>query len=704
MQQFYRIFQESSIAQSLTEFDGTIYQVNRKALEIMGYEFGEVVGRTLGELGGYVETEQRDQLLAMFKRDGRVRDQEVRMRTKSGDIRDLMMNWDTFSFESRELIFATFYDITERKQREQNMRRLHAAAERQAQELALLHEVRTVLARSVDLPTLIRAVVEGIVETFGYTLVSLYLIEGDTLVLQHHYGYDIVLPRIPLTTGVMARSVRTRQPILLEDVNTDPEFLNTVPGITSEVCVPLFVNGDVVGVLNVESVDAVALNAADLRLMIALSEHISLAIQRARLYTSLAESERREREQRLFAEALRDTASGLNATLDLERMLDLVIKQMRHVLPPFQGVRVVFMRGGELRVVSSRGYPTGAFDNATLLERIDCVRATMDSRALCLFTDCWEQPGRLEGTPMSWVRAIIGAPITFNDRAIGMIFLDSGTPNVFTQKHAEQLRAFADQAGIAIQKAQLYKRLRRQTRMRMQQAMEYERRVNESRAQFGIAVSHEFRTPLTTIQTSADLIRLYDSRLPLDRRKDLLNKIGVQVKHLTHLLDDIMLLSKSDLIGMQLNLVPMDLDQFCADIAAEIQWIAGNKHRLFFVGDGRCQNAYLDEDLTRRILINLLTNAVKYSPEGGKVLFSLRRENEDAVIEIADHGIGIPESDIPRLFEAFHRAGNVGAIPGTGLGLPLVKQAVELQKGEIHIVSQEGVGSTFTVRLPMNPT
>ncbi len=704
LEQFMNIFLSSSVAQSLTEFDGTISQINAKGAELVEYTREELVGKRFIDLQVYADPQQRKQMLDTLLREGLVRNVEVELRAKSGKSVILIMNWDIFVLDERKYILSTFYDVTQFRNSEIQFRQMHVIAQRQAQESALLHQVRTVLAQTVDLPTMIHAVVEGIVDTFGYELVSLYLIEDNTLVLQHHHGYHNVIPRVPLYRGITGRSVLTKQPILITDVRTDPDFLGAIPGVLSEISVPLMLKDEVVGVLNVETTDEVILSEADLRVMVALGEHISISMQRARLYSNISESERNARQQRLFAEALRDTAAGLNATLELDPMIELILKNIRHVMPEFQAARIAFVRANKLQVVAQRGYPDGTFKDPINVKDLDGVEEMIRTQNVCIYRDCWEHPGRLVGTPLDWVRSIIAAPVIFERRVIGIIYLDSNTPNTFDDIHADLLKAFADQAGIALQKAQLYKRLRRQTKMRMRQAMEYGRRVTETRAKFGIAISHEFRTPLTTIQTSADLMRLYDDRLTPARRRDLLGKINTQVKHLTHLLDDIMLLSRSEMIGVQLNQTLIDLDQLCHDVAAEIQWIAGDKHRIIFIGDGLCQNATLDEDLMRRVLINLLTNAIKYSPEGGKVLFTLNREDNDAVIEVTDHGIGIPAADLERLFHTFHRAGNVGSIPGTGLGLTLVKQAIELQSGTIRVESTEGVRTTFTVRMPLSPT
>lgn len=166
--------------------------------------------------------------------------------------------------------------------------RLHAlvaSAQRQARELSLLHQVRTALGRHLELPAIFRTVVEATAATFGYSHVSVYLLEaGSTLVLQHQVGYDRVLRRIPIERGIMGRVARTGQPVLIEDVTTEPDFLAAVEDLTSEVAVPFFGQGAVAGVLNVESKGNQRLGAADFRLMSAIGEHLSIAVERARLH------------------------------------------------------------------------------------------------------------------------------------------------------------------------------------------------------------------------------------------------------------------------------------------------------------------------------------------------------------------------------------------------------------------------------------
>lgn len=178
---------------------------------------------------------------------------------------------------------------------EQQYRALLWDAQWRARENRLLDKVRMALAGELDLPALFRKIVEVTADTFGYTLVSLYWLEDKTLVLQHQVGYPQVLSRISLYTGVMGRAVRTRQPIFVRDVREEPAFLHAFAGIQSEICVPLFDEGQAVGVFNIECTDAITLTEADLHLMGTLAAHLNQAITRARLYTEVRRNEERYR-------------------------------------------------------------------------------------------------------------------------------------------------------------------------------------------------------------------------------------------------------------------------------------------------------------------------------------------------------------------------------------------------------------------------
>lgn len=232
-------------------------------------------------------------------------------------------------------------------------------------------------------------------------------------------------------------------------------------------------------------------------------------------------------------------------------------------------------------------------------------------------------------------------------------------------------------------------------------ALERERELSEARFRFVSMMSHEFRNPLTRIRVSSELLKTFVNKTTEEQKERCLNNLEFAAQEMTQLLDDILTITRADVGKLELNLQPFDLAEFCSNLVEEMQIAAGNKHTLNFVNRGTCNQACLDENLIKHILTNLISNAIKYSPECGDIWFKLSCQNGEAIFQIQDQGIGIRLDDQQRLFEAFHRGRNVGKIPGTGLGLSIVKRFVDLHGGTITLQSEVGVGTTFTVTLPM---
>ena len=165
-------------------------------------------------------------------------------------------------------------------------------------------------------------------------------------------------------------------------------------------------------------------------------------------------------------------------------------------------------------------------------------------------------------------------------------------------------------------------------------------------------------------------------------------------------------ISKMEARKQKFNPSPLNLEKFCCEMVDDLQMTLDSQHILAFtcaVQDSTSlASAYLDKKLLRYIIGNLLSNAIKYSPEGSTIQFSLSSDQNQAILRIQDQGIGIPQKDQKNLFESFHRCSNVGSIPGTGLGMAIVRNAVDLHGGNITVESEVGVGTTFTVSLPLN--
>lgn len=237
----------------------------------------------------------------------------------------------------------------------------------------------------------------------------------------------------------------------------------------------------------------------------------------------------------------------------------------------------------------------------------------------------------------------------------------------------------------------------------LRKALEKERELSELKSRIITTISHEYRTPLTIIQSSAELLEHYDHKWSNEKKVTHLQRIQTSTRYLTNLVNDVLFIGQAELDRLEFNPAPLNLEQFCQELAEELH--AGIQHQttINLNIQGNATNASLDEKLLRQILTNLLSNAIKYSPDGGTVRFDLKSRDGVAHFCIQDEGIGIPGEDLPQLFESFHRGTNVGTIPGTGLGLAIVKKCVDLHGGQISVDSVVGVGTTFTVTLPIEP-
>jgi signal transduction histidine kinase len=242
----------------------------------------------------------------------------------------------------------------------------------------------------------------------------------------------------------------------------------------------------------------------------------------------------------------------------------------------------------------------------------------------------------------------------------------------------------------------------KQSEAELRKALEIERELSELKSSFITITSHEFRTPLTTIQSSAELLEHYSERLSDEKKQMHLKRIQRSVSHLAQLLDDVLIIGTAEAGKLQFEPSPMNLVAFCGDIVESIRMSVHPHPEIAFVTRCDRTDAQMDEKLLGHIITNLLSNAIKYSPKAGTVRFELACTDSSATFCIQDSGIGIPQEDIDKLFESFQRASNVGTIPGTGLGLAVVKRCVDLHGGEITVESEVGVGTTFIVTLPLN--
>ena len=245
----------------------------------------------------------------------------------------------------------------------------------------------------------------------------------------------------------------------------------------------------------------------------------------------------------------------------------------------------------------------------------------------------------------------------------------------------------------------------------IRRTLEKEKELGELKSRVITTISHEFRTPLTTIMGSTELLKHYGQAWSEDKKLKHFQRIEYAVEQITKLLNDVILIDQTEVGELEVNPTQLDIEVITREIVEELQrsWESqpvGKKRiipTIIFSTQVDETQAELDGKLMRQILTHLVSNAVKYSAQGKKVCLDLVSQQGQAIFRIQDEGIGIPAEDRERVFETFYRASNAGTIQGTGLGLAIAKKCVDLLGGQITLESEVGVGTTVTVILPLNP-
>ena len=244
----------------------------------------------------------------------------------------------------------------------------------------------------------------------------------------------------------------------------------------------------------------------------------------------------------------------------------------------------------------------------------------------------------------------------------------------------------------------------RRQREYLEQSLKKEQELNHLKSLFISTVSHEFRNPLSVIQTAAELIEIQGDNLTETRRKKYLTRIYSAVKSMEKLMKDVLFMGKAEAGMLNYNPEPINLEKFCQELIEEFKLVEDSGHEIIFNCHSQNTNVVMDERLLHHLFRNLISNAIKYSPVNSKIWFELTCDSiaKLAIFKIQDQGIGIPEVDQTKIFDSFYRASNVELIQGNGLGLVIVKRCVDAHNGQINMVSKINVGTTFTITLPLH--
>lgn len=287
----------------------------------------------------------------------------------------------------------------------------------------------------------------------------------------------------------------------------------------------------------------------------------------------------------------------------------------------------------------------------------------------------------------------------FDDEELALQAMSKGAQD-YLVKDQVNIQLLRRTICYTIERAQILNRLK-ESEAAILQSLYKERELNQLKSAFISMVSHEFRNPLTTLGVTSQLLQHDNDKLTPQKRAKCFEQMNATIQTMTKLLDEVMFIGKTDMGKLEYEPKRLNLEKFCRNLTESMQMGDKNQHPIIFTGQGNCTEVEIDDDLLQHILINILSNSLKYSPQGKDIKFDLICQDNRATFRIQDQGIGIPTKDRHRLFETFSRCSNVGRIEGTGLGLAIVKKCVDLYGGQIQIESEVNVGTTVTVTLPL---
>ncbi|MCC7358955.1 MAG: GAF domain-containing protein [Anaerolineales bacterium] len=483
-------------------------------------------------------------------------------------------------------------------------------------------------------------------------------------------------------------------------------------GVLSLAMVPILCGGEWWGLLRVDDCETErAWSGADIEALKSAASAVGAFLDRQR-------SEVAEREQRTLAEALRDTAAILNSTLDLDEVLNHIMADVGHVVP-HDSANIMMIEAGHARVVRNLD-PQQRWPQEHMLALRYPVAETPNLRKMAatgrpdIIADTEHYPGWIELPQTRWIKSLVGAPIQIKGQVIGFITLDSVAPGFFRPAHAERLLAFAHQAGLAIENAQLYAAIRQHAEDLEQRVVERTRELADAnrslreldrlKDQFISNVSHELRTPLTNIKLHLGLL---EKRGP-EVMERYLPTLQRETERLRRLIEDLL-----DLSRLQTQADPLKRELFLLDdLLSEVLTLhaarAEAKHlTLRHVRNASNLSVPVDRGQIIQVFTNLIGNAVAYTPLGGHAKVTSSAEwlgNAPGVrVWFTNNGPAIPPEDLPHLFRRFYRGRTAhdSGEPGTGLGLAICREIVERHGGQIDVESTAEQGTTFTVWLPL---
>jgi len=543
------------------------------------------------------------------------------------------------------------------------------ARDDQRRRLAALYEVCRMLGSSLQLDEVLNQVMDSIIALTGAERGFLMLFDegGDPQIkaARNMARETLDEDEFEISSSVVRLVADTGEPVVTTNASADPRFAAKISVVTHQLrsiqCAPLWARGHLIGAIYVDDrIRTSAFDESDLEVLSAFASQAAMAIENARLFTLTGAALNQRLEE---LSQLHQIDQELNETLDFAQVMDRTLGWAVRVTGADNGaIGLIDLEQGQTRIIARHGRTPAA------------VTAMLEGP----FTSNLDRENSLT------------VPIQREGRVIGAIGLDRIDGQPFSQESFAFVTRLADHAAIAIENAQLYEAVNR---------------ANQAKSEFVSIMTHELRIPMTAIQGYADMINMVGELT--DQQKNYLTIIRTNIERMMTLINDL-----SDISRIENGQLALDVqdgirlqDVLGTILPALKPEIEAREHTLVIELSDDLPPVRVDPKRLGQVLTNLISNAYKYTTNGGRITIRTRRDGDFVVCEVEDTGVGMTPEELNKLFTKFWRAEDsyVREQPGSGLGLAIARNLVELQGGQMSVTSQKGIGTTFSVRMPVSP-
>ena len=585
-------------------------------------------------------------------------------------------------------------------------------AERRASELAALVEVGRDITATLDLHHVLERIAHHAWRILESDDCDLYLLEPDgrtmkAIVSLSPYAAATMADPVYVGEGIVGYVAQSGVAEMVNDMLADPRAIQ-IPGTPDEepqamICTPLLSKGQTIGVMALNRLGERHFVQADLDFLVSLAQQATIAIENARLYEAARQAEAEARQRADLLSALHQLALDVSSELALDRLLEAVVRRTLDLLDRDSADLYLYDPAGDcLRcLVSISEWP--AVTGVTLRPGQGLNGRVFATGQPIVLDDYWSWAGAEPAFSPEPVGPVASVPLVWKGQVLGVLEASGrkgGRP--FSDAEVNAMSLLATQAAIAIQNARLYDAAR-QRAQELSIALNQQREIDRWKAEFIQNVSHELRTPLTLIQGYAEMLNDGElGNLSQEQRKPI-TIITNQAQVLQALVADMLAILRVEAQAMHPE--PTSLATLIQAAVDDFQVLV-SQSGLTLETDVQ-PNAPMvsaDQRQLRKVVDNLLANAVKFTPAGGRLTMRVYPHQGGACVQVSDTGIGIPPDQLDRVFERFYQVD--GSIrrqyEGVGLGLALVHEVVEGHGGWIKAESEgiAGRGSTFTFWLP----